>query len=81
MVFLPKAAQLLVSHIRAQVERGDSRTCTNIPQLHRLIPRGGDQLGTVRTPTELNDTRQKERLVEHLNTQGKIKDNVEVCGG
>lgn len=55
VVFLPQAAQLLVCHIRAQVEGGDSRTCTDIPEFHGLVPGGRDQLRAVGAPADLEE--------------------------
>lgn len=58
MVILPQAAQLLVCHFSAQVEGGDGSACTDIPEFHRLVPRGRDQLGAVRAPADLKDLKQ-----------------------
>lgn len=54
MVVLPQAAQLLVTHIGTHVEGGDRRACTDIPEFYSLVPRGGDQLGAVLAPADLD---------------------------
>lgn len=53
VVLLPEAAQLLVHNISTQVEGGDGCASAHIPQLHRLVTRGGDQLGAVWAPANL----------------------------
>lgn len=55
IVLLPQAAQLLVCHFSAHVESCNGCTCTNIPELHGLVPWGRDQLGAVRAPADLED--------------------------
>lgn len=53
VVLLPQAAQLLVHDVGAHVEGGDRRVAAHVPQLHRLVPGGRDQLGTVWAPAYL----------------------------
>lgn len=53
VVSLPQAAQLQVTHFRTHFEGGDRRSCADVPQFYSLVARGGDQLGAVWAPADL----------------------------
>lgn len=60
VVLLPQAAQLLVHDVGTYVEGGEGRAGAYVPQLHRLVARGRDELGAVRAPAHLKENRGKE---------------------
>lgn len=65
VVLLPQAAQLLVHDVGTYVEGGEGRAGAYVPQLHRLVARGRDELGAVRAPAHLEENRGKEWMQGH----------------
>lgn len=53
VVLLPEAAQLLVQNIGAHGKRADHRVYIDIPNLRGFVSRGRQQMGAIRTPTNL----------------------------